>query len=197
MLVVLGALAAFAAPAPAAASQFSQPDGGFAYVFLPEGGRSSSMSGSTEDLKRAKAARRGNEGLLYFRDGGAAYAIRDAATMRRAEALFEPQMRVGARQAELGSRQAALGSRQAALGAQQARIGAQQANATPRRAMELGRQQAALGEQQGALGVQQDALGKQQAALGGEQARLAREADAKFRELLAEARRRGLAQRIN
>lgn len=196
MLVLLSAVAAFAAPVPSAASDITQ-SGDFAYVLLPESSRSSMMSGSTRDLTRAKAVRAGSQGLLYFRDGGAAYVIRDAATMRRAQAIFEPQVRMGARQAELGSRQAALGGRQAALGAQQAQVGAQQANAAPRRAHELGRQQAALGEQQKTLGVQQDALGKQQAVLGREQARLAREANAQFRQLLAEARRRGLAQRIN
>jgi hypothetical protein len=168
-----------------------------AYVLLSQDSRSASMSGSTDDLKRARALQAGRGALLYVRRGGEAYVIRDAATLSRAKAIFEPQEAMGARQAELGSRQAALGSRQAALGAQQARLGAQQANASPRRAIELGREQAALGRQQDELGRQQNALGARQGVLGREQARLAREADVKIQALLAEALRSGAAQRVD
>jgi bla regulator protein BlaR1 len=198
-LAVLPALAGLAllAHSPAATAGGAQSADRTSYVLLSEGSRSSTMSGSTDDLRRAHALRRGQEALLYVRHGGAAYVIRDAATLRRAEEIFEPQRRLGARQAELGSRQAALGSRQAALGAQQARLGAQQANATPRRAVELGREQTELGRRQNELGLQQDALGRQQSALGQEQDRLGREADAQFRTLLAEALRSGVAQRVD
>jgi hypothetical protein len=168
-----------------------------AYVLFSQGSRSTTMSGSTEDLGRAKRLRVGGEAMLYVRQGGAAYVIRDPATLRRAGAMFEPQQTLGARQAELGSRQAALGSRQAALGARQARLGAQQAGASPSRAVVLGREQAALGRRQDELGRQQDVLGRQQSALGRQQASLAREADAKFRALLADALRRGLARRVD
>lgn len=185
---ILLALAAafFALVAPAFAADSDRA----AYVLLSQDSRSATMSGSTDDLRRARALRVGREALLYVRQGGAAYVIRDPATLRRAEAIFEPQEAMGARQAELGSRQAALGGRQAALGAQQARLGAQQASASPGRAAELGRRQDELGRQQNALGAQQGALGR-------EQARLAREADAKFRALLAEALRSGAAQRVD
>lgn len=167
------------------------------YVLFSQGSSSTTMSGSTDDLRRARALRAGAEALLYVRRDGASYVVRDPATLRRAEAIFEPQQAMGARQAELGSRQAALGSRQAALGAQQARLGARQASASPALAAELGRQQSALGRRQDDLGRQQDALGQQQSALGREQSRLAREADAKFRALLAEALRSGLARRVD
>jgi hypothetical protein len=167
------------------------------YVLLAQGGQSSTMSGSTADLRRARDLRRGQEALLYVRHQGSSYVIRDDAMLRRAEQIFEPQRRLGARQAQLGSRQAALGSRQANLGAQQARLGAQQAGASPRHAVELGRQQSELGRQQNELGQQQHALGSQQNALGQEQHRLAREADARFRALLADALRNGVAQRID
>jgi bla regulator protein BlaR1 len=168
-----------------------------AYVLLVQGSRSSTMSGSTEDLERARGLRRGLEGLLYVRRGGAAYVIRDAATLRQAEAIFAPQQALGARQGELGERQAALGRRQAALGSQQGRLGVRQANATPKEQLALGREQLALGEQQNALGAQQNALGQQQAALGREQQRLAREADTRFMALLEDAMRRGVAQRVD
>jgi hypothetical protein len=192
-LAVLAAfcgLCALIQPPAAAADRTS-------YVLFAPGGSSTTMSGSTEDLRRARALRVGAEALLYVRQGGASYVVRDPATLRRAEAIFEPQQAMGARQAELGSRQAELGSRQAALGAQQARLGARQASASPALAAELGRQQAALGRRQDELGRQQDALGQQQGALGRGQARLAREADAKFRALLADALRSGLARRVD
>lgn len=166
------------------------------YVLLAPGSRSSTMSGSMDDLRRARSLRAGSEGLLYVRHCDAAYAIRDAATLRQAQSIFKPQEALGAQQAELGSRQAALGHRQARLGGEQARLGLQQAGAPPRRAAELSRQQEALGRQQDALGRQQDVLGRQQGALGREQERLASEADAKFRALLDEAIQRGVARRV-
>jgi hypothetical protein len=182
-----------ALPVAAGAIQSDGPS----YVLLTPGSQSSTMSGSTDDLRRARALRVGREGLFYVRRNGAAYVIRDAATLRRAEAIFGPQQALGARQAELGSRQAALGSRQAALGAEQARLGARQAGAAPRQAAALAERQEALGRQQDALGRQQDALGRQQDALGREQDRLGREAQARLLALVAEAIRRGLAQRVD
>ncbi len=191
--VLLALLAAFSAliAAPAAAAD------GASYVLFAEGSRSTTMSGSTEDLSRARALRSGQEAMLYVRQGDAAYVVRDPATLRRARAIFAPQEEMGARQAELGSRQAALGSRQAALGAEQARLGARQASATPARAVELGRHQAELGRRQDELGREQNALGARQGALGREQARLAREAEAKLAALLAEALGSGVAQRVD
>lgn len=169
----------------------------FSYVLFSEGSRSTTMSGSMEDLARARTLRSGQEALLFVRRDGAAYLIRDSATLRRAQALFAPQQALGARQAELGSRQAALGSRQAALGAEQGRLGRLQSGAKPARQIELGRQQNELGRRQNELGRQQHALGEQQSALGREQSRLAREADAQFRVLLDEAIRSGAAQRVD
>jgi hypothetical protein len=198
--IALAALAALcgsiALVQPVAAGPI-QSDGGTSYVLLTAGSQNSMMSGSTYDLRRAHAIRVGREGLLYVRQGGAAYVIRDAATLRRAEAIFEPQQALGARQAELGSRQAALGDRQAALGAQQARLGARQAGASPRQAAALAHRQDELGRQQDALGRQQDALGRQQDALGREQERLGRQAEGPFRALVEDAIRRGVAQRTN
>jgi hypothetical protein len=196
--IALAAFAAFAALAMSASPPaFARSADGDSYVLLSPGSRSSTMSGSMEDLRRARSLRTGTEALLYVRQSGAAYVIRDSATLRRAQSIFEPQQALGARQAELGARQAALGQRQARLGAQQARLGAQQAGASPGRAGELGRQQDALGRQQDALGQQQDALGRRQDALGREQDRLGRLADAQLRALVSEAIRSGLARRVD
>jgi hypothetical protein len=198
--VVLAVLAALCAPVmaadPSAATTVHSTDRS-SYVFLSPGSRSSTMSGSMDDMRRAEALRSGREGLLYVRQAGVAYVIRDAATLRQAEAIFEPQRALGAQQAELGKRQASLGQRQGRLGAEQGRLGRLQAASAPRGVSELGRQQSELGRQQGELGKQQGVLGQQQGALGREQARLARIADSKLHALVAEAIRRGVAQRVD
>ena len=196
MLALLGGAASLVSPT-AIGAQTVQPGERMGYVFLHGGNNSSSMSGSTDDLRRAKALRTGREELLYVRQGGSAYVIRDPAMLRQARELFRPQEELGRRQAELGSRQAALGARQARLGAQQARLGLRQAGASARGQAELGRQQGELGRQQGELGRQQGILGQQQGELGREQARLARIAEQKLRLMIADALRRGLAQRVN
>jgi hypothetical protein len=195
LLIALAAL--LPAHAPPAVAESVRRDGDASYVLLAQGSRGATMSGSMDDLDRAKALRAGSEGLLYVRQGGAAYVIRDAAVLRRAKAIFEPQEILGARQADLGRRQAALGKRQAQLGMAQAQLGLQQAGASSTRAAELERQQDSLGRQQDALGQQQDVLGRQQDELGGEQGRLAVRAKAQLRALVADAVQRGMAQRVD
>lgn len=166
------------------------------YVFLTADG-SDMMSGSTDDITRARALQAGHAPLLYIRDHGASYVIRDAAILRRAEEIMRPQQELGARQGELGNQQGELGRRQGALGAQQGALGARMADARVRDEEALGRQQAELGRQQAALGAQQAALGRRQGELGREQSRLAELAQPQFRALVADALHRGLAQRVN
>jgi hypothetical protein len=184
---------------PAAAVAASERENGdrFRYVFIAQGDSSTTMNASAEDIERARAQRAGKEALLYVRDRGAAYVIRDADTLRRAAEIFRPQAIVGAQQGELGRRQGELGRRQGELGREQGRLGMLQADARPREAAELGRQQGELGRRQGELGRQQGELGRQQGLLGQEQARLAKEAEVKIKALLADAIRRGVARRIS
>ena len=188
-VLLSAALALFAASASA-----SPPSRGVAadpgpsthadgFILLSPGSQTVTMSGSMDDVRRAKSLRADSEGLLYVRQGGSAYVIRDAATLRRAQALFEPQRALGAQQSELGSRQAALGQQQAQLGAQQARLGLRQVSSSPHDAEVLGRQQ--------------DDLGRQQDALGREQDRLSRVAEDQLRAVVDEAIRSGLAQRVD
>src|SRR4051812_49320894 len=136
LAVLAGALIA----PPAFAADAGRTAGAWGYVLLSPGSRDVSMSGSTDDVRRARSLRSDGEGLLYVHQGGSAYVIRDAATLRRAQALFEAQKAMGARQSELGARQAALGHQQARLGAQQARLGLQQASSSSRDAEALSRQ---------------------------------------------------------
>jgi len=122
--IVLPLALALAPAQPASAADLS-------YV-LVTGNGNSTMSGSSEDLRRAEAFRGGNAPMLYFRENGAAYLIRDRAILHRAEAIMKPQQELGARQGALGAQQGALGARQGALGAEQGRLGARMADSTPR-----------------------------------------------------------------
>jgi len=179
-----------------AQSALAEPADRLTYVLL-DGSSDAMMSGSTDDVRRARALSTGQAGLLYVRENGAAYVIRDRAILGRAEAILAPQKELGRRQGALGKQQGELGHQQGALGAEQARIGRLMVNSTPAQMGELGRQQGELGRRQSALGEQQAALGRQQGALGHEQARLAEAAQGQFRALLSEAIHRGLAQRLD
>jgi hypothetical protein len=189
----LAALAALASAAPQTATAFERVN----YVLFAPGSESTSMSGSMDDMRRARALRHGTEPLLYVRTGGVSYVVRDAATLNEARAIMKPQQDLGERQGELGRRQGELGRRQGELGAEQGRLGAMQANATPKQAAELAKQQGELGRRQGELGAQQGELGRQQGLLGQEQARLAKIASAKLEALIAQAVRQGKATRVD
>jgi hypothetical protein len=167
------------------------------YVLFTPGSESVMMSGSTDDVRVARALRRGDESLLYVSEGVTAYVIRDPATLTQARAILRPQQELGERQGRLGQQQGELGRKQGELGAEQGRLGALQASSPPREAARLAVQQGELGRRQGELGKQQAELGRQQAELGREQARLAGIAKEKLRALVADALRRGIAQRVN
>lgn len=167
------------------------------YVLFTGNDDSAMMSGSTDDVTRARALRSAHAPLLYVRDHGAAYVIRDPALLRRAEEIMRPQRELGDRQGELGRQQGELGRRQGALGAEQGRLGARMADTRVREVDALSRQQAELGRQQAVLGVQQSALGQRQAELGRQQERAAELAQPQFRALVAEALHRGVAQRVD
>jgi bla regulator protein BlaR1 len=183
-------------PSKGVAADLSPSTHADGFILFSPGSQNVTMSGSIDDVRRAKSLRTDNEGLLYVLQGGSAYVIRDAATLRRAQSLFEPQKALGAEQSELGSRQAALGQQQSQLGAQQAEIGVRQAGSSPHEAEALARQQDDFGRQQDALGRQQNTLGRQQGELGREQDRLSRIAEEQLRTLFSEAIRSGLAQRV-
>ena len=167
------------------------------YVLFLGNDGSSMMSGDTDDFRLAQRYRAGNGPLLYVREGGAAYVIRDREILRRAEAIMRPQKELGRRQGELGRRQGELGRLQGELGREQGRLGRMMADARVREMGELGRQQGQLGRRQGELGRRQGELGRQQGELGREQARLADLAKPQLRALVAEAIRRGVAQRVD
>jgi beta-lactamase regulating signal transducer with metallopeptidase domain len=112
--------------------------------------KSSTMSGSSDDIAVARRYQHGAEPLFWTRRGEQEWVVRDPAFLERVDELYAPVRELGAKQAELGGKQAELGAKQAEMGAHQA---------------ELGAQQAALGSQQANLSVQMAKLSAQQAAL--------------------------------
>ena len=192
-LLVTLAPASLTLAGPALAS----PADGVSYIFFTGNGSSVSMSGNTDDIRLAERYRTGGGPLLFVREGGTAYVIRDPALLSRAKAIMAPQQEMGRRQGVLGKQQGELGRRQGELGREQGRLGRLMANSTPRQMAELGRRQGELGRQQGELGRQQGELGRRQGELGKEQGRLAELARPQFRAVVDEARRRGIAQRVD
>ena len=130
--------------------------------------------------------------FAYFERDGHSYVITDADTLDRIWALYEPQRKLGRKQAELGQKQAALGRQQADLGREQGRIGMQQARD---HSASLERRQNELGKQQDDLGEKQDALGRQQSAMGRQQDDLARAAEKQIAVIFDEAIRTGVAKK--
>ncbi|WP_224368942.1 M56 family metallopeptidase [Hyalangium versicolor] len=152
------------------------------------------MSGTSTDIRRAKALRTGGKDVLFVRRGDHAYLIRDAKTLDQMRATFEPQTKLGQQQSdlgkkqgELGKRQAEFGQKQAALGVKQAQLGVKQAELglqssqlaqmadgpeRDRKEQELDKTRDALDKEMDAIGDQMEALGKEQEKLGDEQEKL-------------------------
>jgi bla regulator protein BlaR1 len=107
----------------------------------------STMSGSTDDIQRAKRYRRPGEQMLWFRHGGREYVIRDRGILDQAIDLWKPVNELGGQQGDLGSKQGELGAKQGAIGARQGQLGAEQGN--------LGARQGALGARQGTMAARE------------------------------------------
>jgi bla regulator protein blaR1 len=102
-----------------------------------------SMSGSMDDIEKARRFKRANEPLLWFRQNGREYVVRDRALLAQVAAIWKPVNEIGEAQGVLGEQQGDLGARQG----------------------QIGERQGQLGEEQGRLGERQGDLGERQAAL--------------------------------
>jgi beta-lactamase regulating signal transducer with metallopeptidase domain len=144
-------LAPASAPAPAAPGvQSSQrkSDGAphLTFVFFLDDDQSTS-SGSTADVERARRFRSGGGQLLWFRQDGREYIVRDPAVLREVQDIWRPVSELGAEQGKIGAQQGALGARQGDIGAKQGALGAEQGR--------LGARQGALGARQGMLAARE------------------------------------------
>jgi hypothetical protein len=195
------------------------------YVYF-RGEEHTTMSGDTRDLERARRVRQGKESLLWFRDGGQEYVIRDPDTLSQADALWKPVGELGEAQGKLGSQLGNLGTQQGRLGSQQGLLGTRQGTLAVREATlemresndtlspadkaalakqrrELRQQQRALENQMRALdkpmrelSEQMEPLGRQIEALGEKLSAASRKAEADMHALLRHAIAAGLAKPI-
>ena len=124
-----------------------QPDDTSFVVFYADG--EATMSGSSDDMARARQLRNNGEAMLWFRRRGTEYIVRDRAAMQEAREIWK-------RVSELGNQQGALGARQGVLGAQQGSLGGRQG--------ELGAQQAALAAEQSAVFLREAELAQKERA---------------------------------
>jgi beta-lactamase regulating signal transducer with metallopeptidase domain len=196
---------------PTPHSRMSFSDDGEPWVLLHDE-KSVTMSGSGSDVRRARKYYSGKP-LLWFERDGKSYVVHDQGTVARAQALFEPQTKLGDQQSGLGDHQSALGDQQSALGDRQSEIGdrmsalgdrltdlAETRSAEAERGKiegqmeELGRKMEELGRQQEELGRKQEVLGRQQEELGRQQEKLAAEAERQLKSLLDQAVSSGLAK---
>jgi beta-lactamase regulating signal transducer with metallopeptidase domain len=139
---------------------------------LLEGNSHTYMSGSSDDMARARSLRSApGEPLLWMRRGSKEYVIRDAGVIARARKILQPQIELGKQQGDLGDQQGKLGGRQGELGGQQGQLGAEQGK--------LGAEMASLAAEQAALTA--EGVGDQEGAA--ERADRRRELDHHMHEL--------------
>jgi len=120
----------------------SQRDRGLNYIIFLDDDHTT-MSGSTDDIQRARRHRRPGEQMLWFRNGGREYVVRDRRIVDDAIALWKPVNELGNQQGDLGSKQGELGAKQGEIGARQGQLGAEQGNVGARQGV-LGARQATL-----------------------------------------------------
>ena len=198
---------------PAKGSRMSFGDDDEPWVLLHDE-KSVTMSGSGRDVRDARKHYSGKP-LLWFERDGTTYVIKDQATVARAQALFEPQTKLGDQQSALGDRQSALGDQQSALGDRQSELGDRLSELGDRlselagsrsgesesrkiegQMEELSRKMEELGRQQEELGRKQEALGRQQEEMGRQQEKMAQEGERQLKSLLDQAISSGLAQKV-
>jgi hypothetical protein len=125
------------------------------------------MSGDLKDIERARRWKRPGEPLLWFRDAGREYVVRDLATLNQVEAVSREASELGEAQGKLGAQMGVLGSQQGDAGARHGLLGARIGTLAVRQAtLELRASNAALpAAERAALDRQRRELHKQQRAL--------------------------------
>ena len=164
---------------------------GDAYVLID--GNEVTMAGRSDDIVTARKQQQGNAPVLWVRQDGQQYVVRDPDTLKRIKAAHAPMEALGAQQGKLGVKMSAIATEQAAA----AMRGGEGRQVELDRKMEaLAREQEALAKRQEALARQQEPLARQQEALARQQAaavvRMQRDVD----RLVGEAIRSGKAQRL-
>ena len=146
-------------------------------------GKSIMVSGSEDDRDTVRSLQKKiSRDFIWFVHNGQSYVIRDAATVRTAQKLYEPMEELGKKQAALGKQQEEIGRQQEAIGKEMEKVRVQvpadiearlkkveamikelESNATQE---DLGRLQGELGDIQGEIGNLQGKAGDQQGRIG-------------------------------
>ncbi|MGN6323288.1 MAG: M56 family metallopeptidase [Dyella sp.] len=92
------------------------------------------VNGGDVDLNEAKRLHKHNEPMLWLRQHGKSYVIRDKDVIKQAEAAYAPGTRLAQAQGELAGKQGELAGQQAALAARQGELASRQAELEGRRA---------------------------------------------------------------
>jgi bla regulator protein blaR1 len=188
LIPVLILLIPFTLHAQPGTSGWPRLEGGGAYVLFLENG-ATLVNGSARDYDRGTALRQSpQEQLFWFQRGGKEYVVRDAATLKQLQAVFEPQMSLGQQQSALEQKQAQLavqltgiiaqqevqGEKQAQLGLSLSQLAAEQVrlqeqgestDAVEAEMQGLEEEQAQLEEPQAQLAIQRDGVQEQQETL--------------------------------
>jgi hypothetical protein len=77
------------------------------YAYLANGG-SITMSGDAKDVARARSLKQGSGPLLWFREGGQEYIVRDPDTLAQLEAVWKPGRELDVAEAKLDRQHDAL-----------------------------------------------------------------------------------------
>lgn len=201
-------------------------DGGGAYVLFLDN-NITIVNGSPRDYERGKAQRKTPaETLFWFQRSGKEYVLRDAALMKKLQAIFQPQLNLGQQQRVLSQKQERLGQQQEYLQAQFEQLGVQQAEFGERMAQLAAEQvrlqeagedsssieaemqgleqeqmafegpQTELSQQQEEINRQQELQQRQQEDLNQKQAQAAQEAEKQLKSLVAQALAGGTAKPV-
>src|SRR4051812_42884292 len=98
-LCLLAAVGLAQVSGPAAAEPSDTRDHG-SYAYLASGG-SITMSGDSKDVARARSFKQGNGPLLWFREGGREYIVRDPDTLAQLDAVWKPGRELDAEESKL------------------------------------------------------------------------------------------------
>jgi hypothetical protein len=156
-----------------------------AYALVREGAHGTNINGDSGDWKYIESIKRAVPGdFLWFRDGGKAYVVQDAQVLAKAIQAWAPVDRLGEQMDVHGKEMDQHGKVMDALGkemdgaAREKRYDAMEA---------IGRKMEQAGKPMHALGKKMEVLGKQME-------RESHAAEATMRELIREAKAKGLAR---
>jgi hypothetical protein len=155
---------------------------------VTRGAHNESMAGSSRDLERVRRLA-GNTPVLWARQDGAEWLVRDGKLVARAQALLAPLDALSEQMKPLGDKQGVLGKQQTAMGKQMREL-----SRDPERNSGA---MTALGDKMSALGEKQEAIGRQQEAIGAKMEAVSAQLGPKLSAILDDARAAGLAQPVH